>query len=298
MPRPENVSILSEKKQCLGVKLGKVTFLFWNLNEKNLLEPIKSIAQEYRVDVIVLAENRIPITELLEGLNADERAKFSAPVNPSSVFTFLSRFPPDSLGLVRDSAGIAIRKLTPPVGIAITLVAVHLPSKLHQKEDDQTLFCTRIIRYIEDAEQKAGHARTIICGDFNMNPFESGIVGAEGFHAVMDRRVAARKSRVVLGEERRFFYNPMWSYFGDASEGPSGTYYYGGSNQVTYFWNMFDQLLLRPDLLERFSKGDVSILTETESANLLSDKRIPDREFGSDHLPLLFSINLEEDVPK
>src|SRR5215831_18649900 len=73
-----------------GYKLGKVTFLFWNLNRKALLELLKSMAREHRVDVVVLAENRIPVAELLEGLNTGERAKFCAPPNPSSYLTYLT----------------------------------------------------------------------------------------------------------------------------------------------------------------------------------------------------------------
>jgi hypothetical protein len=274
-----------------------VTFLFWNLNRKPLLGVLKSIVREHRVDFMVLAENEIPLVGLLEGLNTGEVAKFFPHPHPASHFTFLSLFPPDSVRPVRDTGGVAIRRLVPPIGIEILLVALHLPSKLHQKESDQALHCTRIARYIEEAEHSAGHARTVVFGDFNMNPFEFGIVGAEGFHAVMDRRVAAKGARTVQDEERRFFYNPMWSYLGDSSSGPPGSYYYKGSGQVNYYWNMFDQVLCRPDLLERFSSKHVAVLTEAGSTSLLSDQGVPDRRVGSDHLPLLFRINLQEDLP-
>ncbi|MHC4430644.1 MAG: hypothetical protein ACYTBS_02275, partial [Planctomycetota bacterium] len=77
-----------------------------------------------------------------------------------------------------------------------------------------------------------------------MNPFEHGIVGAAGIHAVSDRSIAARGTRKVGGEDRRFFYNPMWSYFGDVSPGPPGTYFYDTGTQVNLYWNIFDQVLI------------------------------------------------------
>lgn len=274
--------------------MQKVTFLFWNINRRPLLNLISNIVHEHEVDVLILAECDIPTVSLLTELNSGESAKFSLPPNPSSFLTILLRFPSDILHLVRDTGGMSVRHLMPPIGVSLLFVALHLPSKLYMTEPEQALFCTRLIKYIEEAEQTVGHSRTIILGDFNMNPFEPGIVGAEGFHAVMDRRIAAKGRRKVQGEEKRFFYNPMWSYFGDVSVGPSGTYYYHDSGQIAYFWNMFDQVLIRPDLLERFDNKDIKVLSSAGPTVLLSDQNIPDRKVGSDHLPILFRIDLEE----
>ena len=67
-----------------------------------------------------------------------------------------------------------------------------------------------------------------------MNPFEEGVVGAKGLHAVMTRRIAAKGSRVVQGKEYPFFYNPMWGLFGDRQDSPSGTYYYSASEHTCF----------------------------------------------------------------
>jgi hypothetical protein len=45
------------------------TFLFWNLNRKPLQNALVHLCQEYRVDVLVLAESEIPEATLLEALN-------------------------------------------------------------------------------------------------------------------------------------------------------------------------------------------------------------------------------------
>jgi len=91
----------------------------------------------------------------------------------------------------------------------------HFPSKLWKDTDDQNQGATRIARYIREAEEKVGHERTVVMGDFNMDPFEPGVVGSEGLHGTMDRSIASRGTRVVAEESRTFFYNPMWSFFGD-----------------------------------------------------------------------------------
>ncbi len=98
-------------------------------------------------------------------------------------------------------------------------------------------------------------------GDFNINPFENGVVSARGFHAVMDRNIASKGSREVQGKDCKYFYNPMWRLLGDDTNGSLGTYFYYKSGYISFFWNAFDQVLLRPSLLDYFKSEDVSIIT-------------------------------------
>jgi hypothetical protein len=127
-------------------------------------------------------------------------------------------------------------------------------------------------------------------GDLNMNPFEAGMVAARGgLHAVASRRIAARNTRRVQREDYKFFYNPMWNYLGDRAE-TGGTFYFEHAEPVCYFWNMYDQVLLRPDLLEGFSPEHVRIVTDVRGVSLLEGDR-PDKEMASDHLPVLLELN-------
>jgi hypothetical protein len=123
-----------------------------------------------------------------------------------------------------------------------------------------------------------------------MNPFEAGMVGARGgLHAVMSRRVAARETRVVQNDKYRFFYNPMWNHLGDRTEA-GGTFYYENSEAVCYFWNMYDQVLLRPDLLKGFAPEKVRIVTEIGGVALLEGGR-PNTKVASDHLPVVVELD-------
>ena len=83
-----------------------------------------------------------------------------------------------------------------------------------------------------------------------------------------------------------------WNHFGDTGETPAGTFYYERAEHVNYFWNMFDQVLLRPELLTQFRNEDLNILTTDGVNSFLSERGTPDAEVASDHLPILFRLDL------
>lgn len=143
------------------------------------------------------------------------------------------------------------------------------------------------------AEEQHRHRRTIVVGDLNMNPFEAGVVNASGLHAMMTQAIVRDGSRDVQGREYPFFYNPMWGFFGDRTPGPPGTYYYRHSGHLSYDWNIFDQVLIRPEALPWF-QGDVEILTKVGDVELLGRHGRPNAEVGSDHLPIVFRLAAAE----
>jgi len=54
---------------------------------------------------------------------------------------------------------------------------------------------------------------------------------------------------------------------------------------------MFDQVLLRPELLPYFRNNNLKILVGDGATLFLKDE-IPDRKAISDHLPILFGLNI------
>jgi len=273
-----------------------VKFLFWNLNNRPLRRLIAELAHDHAIDVLMLSECSISPISMLGALNTGRAPRYSKPFSLSKFVTIYIRLPEGSLRLIEDAGRLSIRELCPPIGESILLAVAHLPSKLYQRDDDQALDATRIARDIDRAEQKVGHDRTIVVGDLNMNPFETGVVGAEGLHAIMDRRIVERGHRIVGGRSRRYLYNPMWGRMGDCSPGPPGTYFYNSARQTNYFWNTFDQVLIRSSLLDRFKNEDLEVITAIGTANLLSDSGAPDPSVGSDHLPVMFSLDLERSM--
>jgi hypothetical protein len=100
---------------------------------------------------------------------------------------------------------------------------------------EQKSMSRRISEEIRRVETSVGHSRTVVVGDLNMNPFEDGMISADGFHAVMTSEIANKQPRSIQGNQYPFFYNPMWGRFGDNSEGPPGTFYQRPSSFVEYF---------------------------------------------------------------
>jgi hypothetical protein len=167
---------------------------------------------------------------------------------------------------------------------------VHLASKLHQSDDSQILECAALVGRIVEREDQVGHRRTVLVGDFNMNPFESGMVGAAALHSVMSRQVSSRGSRTVQGQVYPLFYNPMWNHLGDSRGDTAGTYFYDNAQHVNYFWNTFDQVLLRPELAEHFDPNGLKIVTSAGDRILVRPDGRPDNTNSSDHLPIVFEL--------
>lgn len=267
------------------------TLAFWNVNGNVPPSRIAAFAHESDADILILAESTGSLQAILKELNRDVDRLYFPDIGESDRLVILTRFEPDPSVLVRDTFGVSIRNYRTPLSDSFLVVAVHLRSKLWAKTEDQILAAPRVARVIREAEENTGHARTIVIGDLNMNPFEAGVVGSEGLHGIMDRRIASTFSREVQGETYRYFYNPMWGMFGDAGESPPGTYFYNSSSEVNYFWNMFDQVLVRPTLLDFLAKDGVKIVTEIQGETLLTNLGRPNKSSGSDHLPVVCRLS-------
>jgi hypothetical protein len=147
--------------------------------------------------------------------------------------------------------------------------------------------------FIDSVESLVGHKQTVVFGDFNMHPFEHGLVQSGGFHTTFERAIARRLVRKVEGVEYDFFYNPMWGFLGDLGKGKvSGTHYYSPAKPINYHWNLFDQVIMRPGLIDYFDDGYLDIVTEIKGTSLLTEAGLIDARHFSDHLPIKFCFNL------
>lgn len=269
-----------------------MNIMYWNTNGGPLDELIAVAVNEHDIDILILSEYSNPSEQLLRTVNAPLDWKHILHFSPVDDPIFVSRLPAASIKVVHDEPGISVRRIVPPVGTDFLLAAIHLPSKMYYEEADQHQLAIRIARIIGELEAKHEHRKTLIVGDFNMNPFEHGVVGFEGFHAVSSRTVANRKSRTVAGRTKGIFYNPMWSHFGDFPSPPPGTYFYREATPIAHFWHMFDQVIVGSGLLSAFNDDSLRILTEIGSQKLTRSNGLPDRTHGSDHLPIVFGLDL------
>ena len=270
------------------------TFLFWNLCKKALLESLVRIALRYEVDVIILAENSMVSAKIVSALNTASKSIFQpAQRLGCDKLDLFTRFPSRLLETVLEDERLTARELTlPGAKDSILLVALHFPSKTFMDDDEQASLVPLYVDQIKQAEKAVGHSRSLVIGDFNMNPYERGLVNVTGFNAVMTTALAARGSRKVQGKEWQFFYNPMWGLFGDRTPGPPGSYYYSGTGPASYYLHIFDQVLIRPDLYQISKNVNIQILDTDESVQFLGSSGRPNRRIYSDHLPLLVRFEL------
>ena len=268
-------------------------FLFWNIHKNvDAIPCLHNIVREEGVDVVGIAE--YPQEYTIDNVLRSRSMTFSylKPVVDNEkvkIFYRNSRVKIDN----KLNGQFVVVKQIESLGRIVSLIFCHLPSKINCNEDEQLTRARAINREINEYEQTNAKSRlTIVCGDFNMNPFDKGMVHCEGFHAVMDRNIAIKRSREVLGMDYYFFYNPMWGCLGDNGKGGTpGTHFYNPSDSIQYFWNMFDQVLIRPDLIPFFDDKSLKIVTSGKSYNLMNingriDKRI------SDHLPIMFNLKI------
>ena len=269
-----------------------LTFLFWNLNKNLLAATVGKLVKQNGIDIVILAESAIPDEVILPALHNSAGVGFSRPYSACEKLVIYTRLPRNCFSVVTESARTTIQNLSLPLRPELLLAAVHLPSQLHSTRESLAMECGQFADDLREAEARVGHSRTILVGDFNLNPFDAGLVGAAATNAVMTRGIAQRGSRTVQRRRFGFFYNPMWAHFGDGDPGPPGTYYYESSEHVAYFWHIFDQVMFRPELMNYFENENLKILTSDGDTTFLTPEGIPDRSRVSDHLPILFRLNL------
>ena len=281
-------------------------FGFWNIGKRPIGELVRRFALGNNLDIFVLAECPRP-WEILKAVNSTGAGFNFVPLQPPPLD---GETPEEGAGFIatprvhvfwRKTAG-SVRHLSRlPFGEAwelvphrcrpVLLLGVHLPAKIGAGSSDHMDWANTLRVAIETIETAAANRRSLLVGDFNMNPFEDGMVG--GLNGVMTRAVALKQGRKIAGEWRRFYFNPMWGLLGDRPESPPGTYYFDTSKPVNHYWNILDQLLVRPELIDSLAPDSVRILSAMDQTSLLKNGR-PDTNIGSDHLPIVFELDLKE----
>jgi len=269
-----------------------ISFLFWNLNKREETIPyIARLAITYRVDVFLFAECPSNTQGIVEGLNAAHRGIYREASGIKTKVRVFSRLAPEHLTPRFSSLEMTIWELKADNPRVILLAAVHLPSKAGGfLGADQQAVAGLVAADIAKFEDQEGCRDTLVVGDLNMNPFDPGMVVVTGFHALMARDLAARPDWEFRGRKFRCFYNPMWGLFGDRTPGPAGTYYWDSSVPSNQHWHMLDQVLLRPSLMGRLS--NLQILAGDGYQSLLTSAGITSKDHVSDHLPILFQIDI------
>lgn len=271
---------------------------FWNLNQKELSDYLVSLALDQDVDILVLAEaqERTIASFLLKStfILASPFNRVTANGDKLAILTTYAASVFEKKENLSGSNRWLIYEINLPGIFRFNLAAVHFHSKINWAKDSLALECVNFSRDISKVEGDTNSYETILIGDFNMNPFEDGVVAANGLNAIQDLEyVAVRpKGRKIDGTGYRFFYNPMWNFFGDHRK-PFGTHYHRTPGHVSQEWNMYDQAMFRGSIKKYLNKGDyISIIDTVGADKLTSSFERPDKDAYSDHLPIVLKLNI------
>ena len=243
---------------------------------------VERIIVENIVDIFVLAEYEASIEELKRKLALNNIVIEQAITIGCDRITVLKKGKNVSPGFQNKYCSMQI------IDNEYILACLHLPSKLYADKIKRGIAITRIVEELQIYEENLDIEKTIIVGDFNENPYEIGCLGAVGFHGIPVYKDTMKKYRIIMDESFKMFYNPMWNLLGDFSF-PPGTYYYSGNEVENSFWNVYDQVMIRPCLREQFIDDELKILCKTKSGKLIDANNQPDKSI-SDHLPIIFEI--------
>jgi len=219
-----------------------VRIIFWNVNNKDLTGTVCSLADSTMADVIVLNENKIPSADTLRELQGNVSNDFFIPRAVSEKrFHCFCRNPELDMSEVHEGFRTSVRKLKLE-GHMTLLALVHGVDIRNYDQETRQSFAQSLARDLNFIRKDKQTEKLFLLGDFNMNPYDRGMNLAAGLNAMMTRSCVAKGIRRHINQDYDFYYNPMWSLFGDNTKGPAGTVY-DTSNQGPYGWSMLDQVI-------------------------------------------------------
>ncbi|PDZ04043.1 hypothetical protein CON03_20370 [Bacillus cereus] len=290
-------------------------FMFWNVNLstqgddynkrlENIMKVIVETSKEYNLDFILLAEaQKFNTQEMLKLLNYDKE-KYRVGIREDILLDTKQRF---VILHTIDKENVVWQKIEPKrrilstyynlYGTKILINLVHLRDKYNYSDKTLDGHARNHAKYIRRLEDEFKIKNSLMVGDFNLNPYQDGMINVDAFNAIMCPNIASKGIRRWSGEEYKYFYNPTWSIFGKQGDGQVlGTYFYNNSSEVDVaYWYMLDQLLLRKDMLDLYKSSSLEIISKVKTIELTNDKGIPNTAEYSDHFPIKFTIEIKGD---
>lgn len=265
-------------------------FLLWNVQRKPLESLVLTLVGQHAIDVVLLVEYGGSGSVLPDWL---ARSGFVVVPSHPRFGVFIHReFRAERLDASKLLDRVDYFRLTFPSGTTGLVALLHNYDCRNYGEETRAALFADVASNIRREEERAGHRRSIIAGDFNAHPFDAAVVGSHGLHALGVRTVRDRTTRRVLGMERDFFYNPMWRVYGHSTDAGAATFFRAGNDAVEHIWHMLDQVVIRPDVLDAFPEDNLEILISVGLRSLTRRRGEPDSAFASDHLPIVFEWNL------
>ena len=263
-----------------------MNILFWNVSKRSNAKIVEDLLKENDVDIALFAEYSLNgIDTVIQDLESDY--DWHDGNGGCDKITLIAK-KEVKVSVTREHSRFTVYRCV--VGSEqYIVIGVHLFDRINHGQMSRMVPINALNEFAAEAEKDAGHDRTIIIGDFNLDPFEEEVIGKPALNAVLFRSLIEKHEVIqYCGKRYKRLYNPILSYLKDET-GKQGSIYYGNGEAALY-WNCFDQVLMRRSLIPQYTS--MEYVTQTTKTKLLA-KIGPDRRY-SDHLPLI--VHFKEEV--
>jgi len=254
--------------------------VFWNIKGSKDVTHVVDLVDSVEPDLLFLAECSPEIVA-----SSQSRCRVIAPrifANPKVRGFVVSENVKCTLSLEHNDRLFFYRVTWQ--GKEFLLGTVHLLSKIYASNSAQSSEAQKYVRVVRMTEKAEKQKNTILIGDFNMNPFEEGMVKVHAFNSVCSSEIALKKGRQFQGEYYDYFFNPAWKHYAGVGNGVYGTYYHHSCGADGFHWNNFDQALVSPSILQKYNP-QFSILHDVLGFDLRNKNN-----GVSDHYPILLEL--------
>ena len=250
--------------------------LFWNIKDNNLSLIYKELLKE-SADIMLFCEGTPFNQTALKAIR--EQYELIQPIEECNIHVFVKKGI-KVLQVQSKKRYILIRCVTK--GLSFNLVGLHLQSQLYTQQIAHRQQTILNLKNMISSYEAASDEKTVLIGDFNINPYDQEMTSYIFFNAVSFMDLMENDLVRHQGEIYKKFYNPMLELISEEQKN-YGSYFYPDEGMC---WHFFDQCLLRKEILP-FFKG-VKLIKKLGNIHLISNK-VPNKKI-SDHLPIVLHL--------
>jgi len=258
-----------------------MNLLFWNLHKNSIENFIADIILENDVDVAIFAEyKQNNFSTVIDRLGNNYYKCENLPDAKTILLcknTIIAESKRD-----QDRYSLFTAELE---NTSYIIGGVHLTSALTGQEAKRLLEGRNLVTDLKLLEDRMGHTKSILIGDFNSSPFDSVMTVMDGINAVLFKDIIEDNEFATVDHKRfRRLYNPTFHYISETGNNYGSIFY--RDKMDTMYWYSFDQVLVRKTLANAVSS--VKYCRQIGAQSLVHG--LYPQSTISDHLPLLVSI--------
>lgn len=286
------------QENSISIKPTASKMLYWNLDKKDLSFEVVELVKEIPYDILFFSETSKEIRKALENQLSPLGYRMRTKIVGRVRVALFDKYNDSDITFFKKEGRFTIIIYNFD-GENYMVVGVHLDSPASYPDSSDRYTCAKDeYSTINVYREKYNVKKVVIIGDFNMNPYDRGMISELSFKATHCKKTAKLKSK------KEYLFNPSWKIFTNDltvdENKPPGTIHYvprTKDSDVNY-WHVFDQVLVSPSLYSAYLDS-FDVITEWNNVKLLNEESIPDRTKYSDHLPITYTIEIRgENIDK